>query len=61
MEPIYWLLKNTTIEWLEGECPDLGAALAYFTVFSLVPLVVVLMAFFGLINPHLPSRAYRIE
>jgi membrane protein len=29
--------------------PQLGAALAYFTVFSLAPLVVVLLAVFGLI------------
>jgi membrane protein len=43
------LFKNTAIEWLEDKCPQLGAALAYFTVFSLAPLVVVLLAVFGLI------------
>jgi len=43
------LLKNTTVEWLEDKCPTLGAALAYFTIFSLAPLVVVLLAVFGLI------------
>jgi membrane protein len=43
------LFKKTVSEWLEDRCPQLGAALAYFTVFSLAPLVVVLLAVFGLI------------
>ena len=43
------LFKNTASEWLEHKCPQFGAALAYFTVFSLAPLVVVLLAVFGLI------------
>jgi membrane protein len=46
---IFALFKNTASEWLEDKCPQLGAALAYFTVFSLAPLVVVLLAVFGLI------------
>ena len=43
------IFKNTASEWIEDKCPQLGAALAYFTVFSLAPLVVVLLAVFGLI------------
>ena len=44
----FWtLLKNTASEWLEDKCPQLGAALAYFTVFSLAPLILVLLAVFG--------------
>jgi YihY family inner membrane protein len=43
------LFKNTAREWMEDKCPQLGAALAYFTVFSLAPLVLVLLAVFGLI------------
>jgi membrane protein len=43
------LFKNTANEWIEDKCPQLGAALAYFTVFSLAPLVLVLLAVFGLI------------
>jgi membrane protein len=41
------LFKNTAMEWLRDKCPQLGAALAYFTVFSLAPLVLVLLAVFG--------------
>jgi hypothetical protein len=33
------LFKNTASEWIQDKCPQLGAALAYFTVFSLAPLV----------------------
>jgi hypothetical protein len=29
------LFKNTAREWIEDKCPQLGAALAYFTVFFL--------------------------
>jgi len=43
------LFKNTTSEWIQDKCPQLGAALAYFTVFSLAPLVLVLLAVFGLV------------
>jgi membrane protein len=43
------LFQNTTSEWIQDKCPQLGAALAYFTVFSLAPLVLVLLAVFGLI------------
>jgi len=43
------LFKNTASEWIQDKCPQLGAALAYFTVFSLAPLVLVLLAVFGLI------------
>ena len=35
--------------WGQDRCPQLGAALAYYTVFSLAPLVIVLLGIFGLI------------
>ena len=41
------LLKETASKWSEDRCPTLGAALAYYTVFSLAPLVLVLLAVFG--------------
>jgi uncharacterized BrkB/YihY/UPF0761 family membrane protein len=43
------LLKTTFRQWLEDKAPQLGAALAYYTVFSLAPMVLVLFAVFGLI------------
>jgi membrane protein len=43
------LLKSTAQEWSQDKCPQLGAGLAYYTVFSLAPLMLVLLAVFGLI------------
>jgi membrane protein len=43
------LLKSTFNHWLEDKAPQLGAALAYYTVFSLAPMVLVLFAVFGFI------------
>ncbi len=43
------LVKDTAGKWSEDKCPTLGAALAYYTVFSLAPLMLVLLAVFGFI------------
>src|SRR6478672_9443722 len=43
------LLKQTATEWVDDKAPQLGAALAYYTVFSLAPLVLVLLAVVGVI------------
>ena len=41
------LLKQTFSEWLDDKVPQLGAALAYYTVFSLAPLILLLLAIVG--------------
>ncbi|MDF2440358.1 MAG: rane protein, partial [Abditibacteriota bacterium] len=41
------LLKDTWTEWNEDKAPRLGAAFAYYTVFSLSPLLIVLIAIAG--------------
>ena len=38
----FGLLKQTGQEFLEDKGPQLGAALAYYTVFSLAPLILVI-------------------
>jgi membrane protein len=43
------ILRTAFSEWSRDKCPQLGAALAYYTVFSLAPLVLVLLSIFGLI------------
>ena len=52
------LLKQTFSEWLEDKAPQLGAALAYYTVFSLAPLILVLLAIVGLIFRNDPGGAW---
>src|SRR6266480_5935989 len=52
------LLKQTAMEWLDDKAPQLGAALAYYTVFSLAPLVLVLLAIIGVLFRDDPSGAW---
>jgi membrane protein len=54
----FGLLKQTFQEWLQDKAPQLGAALAYYTVFSLAPLVLVLLAIVGIIFRHDPGGAW---
>lgn len=42
------LFKETFAEWNEDKAPRLGAALAYYTIFSLAPLLVILVSVAGL-------------
>lgn len=42
------LLKDTYTAWNEDKVPRLGAALAYYTIFSLAPLLVVIMGIVGI-------------
>ncbi len=52
------LLKLTAEEWLDDKAPQLGAALAYYTVLSLAPLVLILLAIIGVIFRHDPAGAW---
>jgi membrane protein len=51
-------LKQTFQEWLQDKAPQLGAALAYYTVFSLAPLVLVLLAIIGVIFRDDPAGTW---
>ena len=42
------VLKQTVREWSDDKAPRLGAALAYYTVFSIAPLIVIVIAIAGL-------------
>src|SRR5438094_3725825 len=55
---LFSLLKQTFQEWLQDKAPQLGAALAYYTVFSLAPLILVLLAVVGIIFQHDPAGAW---
>jgi membrane protein len=54
----FQLLKQTATEWLDDKAPQLGAALAYYTVFSLAPLILVLLAMVGLLFRDDPAGAW---
>jgi membrane protein len=55
---VFGLLKQTFQEWLQDKAPQLGAALAYYTVFSLAPLILVLLAIVGVIFREDPAGAW---
>src|SRR6184192_4607858 len=55
---VFSLLKQTFNEWLQDKAPQLGAALAYYTVFSLAPLILVLLAIVGVIFRDDPAGAW---
>ena len=43
------LLKTTYTEWDRHQAPKLGAALAYYTVLALAPLLIVVIAVVGIV------------
>lgn len=46
---IFELFRQTFKEWQEDKAPRLAAALAYYTVFSLAPLLIIVIAVAGLV------------
>src|SRR5437762_12420510 len=58
MKPkIVWeLLKQTCIEWYNDNTFVLGAALAYYTVFSIAPVLIIAIAVAGLIFSQEAAR-----
>ena len=46
------LAKETVIRWTEDKCSTLAAALAYYSLFSLAPLVLIAVAVAGLVFGH---------
>lgn len=50
------LLKETFASWSEDKAPRLAAALAYYTLFSIAPLVIIAIAIAGLAFGHDAAR-----
>jgi membrane protein len=43
------MLKAAAVDWKEDNAPRLGAALSYYTIFSLAPLLLIAIAIAGLV------------
>jgi membrane protein len=52
------LFKQTATEWIADDAPQFGAALAYYSVFSLAPLVLVSLAVIGFVFRENPADAW---
>ena len=58
----FWsLLKAAAADWSHDRAPRLGAALAYYTVFSIVPLLIVIIAIIGLVFGQEAAQGAIIE
>src|SRR5262245_47509854 len=49
LRPLWLLLKEAGSRWMEDKAPRLGAALAYYAIFSLAPLLILTLAVAGLV------------
>jgi membrane protein len=58
---LWKVLKDTFTAWSEDKVPRHGAALAYYTVLSLVPMLVVIIAMIGLIFGREAGQGYILE
>ena len=58
---LWTCLKDTFAAWSRDKVPRHGAALAYYTVLSLVPLLVVIIAMIGLIFGREAAQGYILE
>ncbi|WP_394792531.1 YihY/virulence factor BrkB family protein [Rhodoferax sp.] len=47
--PLWSLLKQVVQSWLDDYAPSMGAALAYYTTFSLAPLLLIAISVAGLV------------
>ncbi len=46
---VWGLVKKAVIAWIDDFAPSMGAAISYYTVFSLAPLLVIVIALAGAI------------
>ena len=49
LKTIWELLKETFSDWSEYKASRLAAALAYYTIFSIAPLLIIVIAVAGLV------------
>ena len=46
---MYALLRQTVLSWLDDYAPSMGAALSFYTLFSLAPLMLIVVAVGGMV------------
>jgi membrane protein len=52
------LLKRTGQEWIDDDAPQFGAALAYYSVFSLAPMVLLILTLLGFFVRENPAGVW---
>ena len=46
---LWSLVKESVTAWIDDFAPSMGAAIAYYTAFSIAPLLVIILAIAGLV------------
>ncbi len=57
LKTAWGLLKNTVSGFLEDNALSRGASIAYFTIFSMAPLLIVVIAVAGLVFGYEAAQA----
>lgn len=56
MRSAFEIVKNSIIAFAEAQGPRLAAGLSYYTIFSLAPLLIILVAVLGIFFGHAEAR-----
>src|SRR5207253_6028729 len=54
------LIKESALSWYEDRAMRMGAALAYYSVFALAPLLVMVISIAGLVFGEQKAREYAL-
>ena len=49
VKSLYALCREAVVAWVDDYAPSMGAAISYYTMFSLAPLLVIVIAIAGLL------------
>ena len=52
LKQILDLIKKSVTAWVDDYAPSMGAAIAYYTLFSITPLLIIAIAVAGLVFGH---------
>lgn len=55
---IWQLLKEATYAWIDDYAPSMGASVSYYALFSLAPLLVIVISVAGVVFGKEPPRLY---
>ena len=49
LQHFYQLVKKSVVAWIDDYAPSMGAAISYYTVFSIAPLMIIVIAVAGFV------------
>ena len=49
LKQFFQLIKKSVLAWIDDYAPSMGAAISYYTVFSIAPLMIIVIAVAGFV------------